>query len=125
MNIKIKKFASRVFYNLRKNDNISTDDILNSLDPDKNLNNLHFAEGGRSNSPILFTYDHKYLIKLITVKERELFMKIISQFYKKMSENLSFLSRIYGMYNIVINNKQEVTVIILKNMNEISPMVKL
>jgi hypothetical protein len=84
------------------------------------LENLHFADGGRSNSPILFTHDEKYLIKIITSQERELFMKIISQFLKKMTENNSFLSRIYGLYSVIVNEKPEITVIIMKNMNVLS-----
>lgn len=95
-----------------------------SLNPDKNLDNLNFADGGRSNSPILFTHDQKYLIKIITSSEKELFLKILSQFYKKMTDNFSFLSRIYGLYNIITNEKPEVTVIIMKNMNELSSKVK-
>lgn len=124
INIKIKKFGSKIFHNIRKHDGILTEDILASLNPDKNLDNLNFADGGRSNSPILFTYDQKYLIKIITSSEKELFVKILSQFYKKMVDNVSFLSRIYGMYNIITNEKPEVTVIIMKNMNELSSKVK-
>jgi len=97
---------------------------LASLNPDKNLDNLNFADGGRSNSPILFTHDQKYLIKIITSTEKELFLKILSQFHKKMTDNVSFLSRIYGLYNIIANEKPEVTVVILKNMNELSAKVK-
>lgn len=94
-----------------------------SLNPDKNLDNLNFADGGRSNSPLLFTHDQKYLIKIITSSEKELFLKILSQFYKKMIDHSSFLSRIYGFYNIIANEKPEVSVIILKNMNELSSKV--
>lgn len=85
---------------------------------------MNFADGGRSNSPILFTHDQKYLIKIITSSEKELFLKVLSQFHKKMVDNTSFLSRIYGLYNIIANEKPEVTVIILKNMNELSQKVK-
>lgn len=123
INIKIKKFGSKIFHNIRKHDGISTEDILASLNPDKNLDNLNFADGGRSNSPILFTHDQKYLVKIITSSEKELFLKILSQFHKKMTDNVSFLSRIYGMYNIITNEKPEITVIILKNMNELSSKV--
>jgi hypothetical protein len=41
-----------------------------------------------------------------------------------MIDNMSFVSRIYGLYNIIANEKPEVTVIIMKNMNELSSKVK-
>lgn len=87
------------------------------------MDNLYFAEGGRSNSPILFTHDQKYLIKIISTKEKDLLLKLLSQFYKKMNENTSFLCRIYGLYNIISNKKPEISVIILRNMNELSNKV--
>lgn len=101
---------------MRTIDNIELEDILLSLNPDKNFDNLNFASGGRSDCPILFTYDRKFLIKIITKKERELFLKILREFRERLI-NGSILSKIYGLFDFIINHKEENTFIILKNMN--------
>jgi hypothetical protein len=116
LNLKIYTYESKIFSELRKIDRIEIEHILFSLNPDKNFDNLNFANGGRSECPILFTYDKKYLIKIITKKEREIFLKLINDF-KEVLKKGSFLSKIYGLFDLIINNKDENTFIILKNMN--------
>jgi hypothetical protein len=116
LNLKIYTYESKIFHELRKIDNIKIEDILLSFNPDKNFDNLNFATGGRSECPILFTHDKKYLIKVITKKERELFIKLLFGF-KEIIKKESFLSKIYGLFDMIINNKEENTFIILKNMN--------
>jgi hypothetical protein len=66
--VKIRKYSPKIFYCLRKIDNISNDDYLLSLSPKDNLKIIKesFASGGRSANPIIFTYDKKYLLKTIS-----------------------------------------------------------
>jgi len=62
-------------------------------------------------------------MKIITKKERYLFLKILNEFMDLMIKG-SFLSKIYGLFDLVINHKEENTFIILKNMNVLPKKVK-
>ncbi len=113
---KIKKFAEKVFAHLRKFDGV--DDILNSLNPDLNIDVIKKAEGGRSGSEVIFTYDKKYLIKRIPKDEKISLMNMLSSFHHFMITSQSLLCKIYGLYNITVNSFSEYF-ILMKNMNEL------
>jgi hypothetical protein len=43
-------------------------------------------------------------------------MKILPEYHLRMKEGKSFLCRVYGLYSIMINNKEQAYVIVMKNM---------
>jgi hypothetical protein len=79
-----------------------------------------FASGGNSDSPIIFTHDRKYLIKSISRSEKEMLMKILPEYHQRMKDGKSFICRVYGLYSIMINNKEQAYVIVMRNMCDLS-----
>ena len=111
-----------VFHNIRKIDGIKLEDYKDSLSPIKNKEKItqSFASGGNSDNPIIFTHDKKYLIKSISRSEKDMFVKILPEYHRRMKEVKSFLCRVYGLYCILINNKEQAYVIVMRNMCDIS-----
>ena len=124
--VKIRKYSPKIFYCIRKIDNISNDDYLLSLSPKDNLKIIKesFASGGRSANPIIFTYDKKYLLKTISKSEKNVLLEILPEYHRKMKDAKSLLCRIYGLYRIDVGGKQSMHLIVMRNMNELPSMTK-
>ena len=124
--VKIRKYSPKIFYCIRKIDNISNDDYLLSLSPKDNLKIIKesFASGGRSANPIIFTYDKKYLLKAISKSEKNVLLEILPEYHRKMRDAKSLLCRIYGLYRIDVGGKQSMHLIVMRNMNELPSMTK-
>lgn len=120
--VKIRKYASIVFKDIRERDGLYSGSMIDSLDYKKNSNHLSeaFASGGRSANPILYTYDRKYLIKTISKNEKNILVKMLPEFHRRMHDENSLLCRIYGLYKIQISDKQSAHIIIMRNMCELS-----
>ena len=125
MSIQLKKYAPLVFYLIRKIDGIKLDDYKESLSPLKNKDKISqsFASGGNSDNPIIFTHDRRYLIKSISRSEKEMLVKILPEYHLRMKEGKSFICRLYGLYSIMINNKEQAYVIVMRNMCDLSYIV--
>ena len=125
-NVKIRKYSPKIFYCLRKIDNILTKDYLLSLSPKDNLKIIKesFAIGGRSANPIIFTYDKKLLLKTISKSEKDVLLKMLPEYHRRMRDTKSLLCRIYGLYRIEVIGKQSMHLIVMRNMNELPSMTK-
>lgn len=101
---------------------IKPEEYKDSLSPIKNKDKItqSFASGGNSDNPIIFTYDKKYLIKSISRGEKDMFVNILPEYHRRMKEVKSYLCRVYGLYSIFINNKEQAYVIVMKNVCDIS-----
>lgn len=127
MNVKVRKYAPVVFHHLQRIDEISVSELITSLDPEKNMKIIRdsFAQGGRSANPILFTYDKKFLLKTISKNEKNVFIKMLPEFHRRMRDCKSYLCRIYGVFRIKVGDKMDTHVIIMRNMNELSNDTKM
>ena len=76
--------------------------MIDSLHPIKNMEKIHesVASGGRSQNPILFTWDKKFLVKTISKAEKNMFLSMLPEYHKKMKDAKSLLCRIYGLFRI-------------------------
>ena len=126
VSIQLKKYAPLVFHIIRKLDGIKIDDYKESLNPLKNKEKIQksFASGGNSDSPIIFTHDKHFLIKSISRREKDKFIKILPEYHLRMKEAKSFICRVYGLYSIIINNKEQAYIIVMRNMNDLSENVR-
>ena len=124
--VTIRKYSPKIFYCLRKIDGISTNDYLLSLSPKDNLKIIKesFASGGRSANPIIFTYDKKLLLKTISKSEKNVMLGILPEYHRRMRDTKSLLCRIYGLYRIEVKGKQEMHIIVMRNMNELPSLTK-
>ena len=124
--VTMRKYSPKIFYSLRKIDGISTNDYLSSLSPKDNLKIIKesFASGGRSANPIIFTYDKKLLLKTISKSEKNVMLDILPEYHRRMRDTKSLLCRIYGLYRIEVKGKQEMHLIVMRNMNELPSLTK-
>ena len=124
--VTIRKYSPKIFYALRKIDGISTNDYLLSLSPKDNLKIIKesFASGGRSSNPIIFTYDKKLLLKTISKSEKNVMLDILPEYHRRMRDTKSLLCRIYGLYRIEVKGKQDMHIIVMRNMNELPSLTK-
>jgi len=124
--VKVRKYAPAVFHHIRKIDEISVRDCLNSLDPDMNMKIIteSFASGGRSANPIIFTHDKKFLLKTISKSEKNILLKLLPEYHRRMRDLKSYLCRIYGVFRIQLGDKEDVHILLMKNMSDLSNDVK-
>lgn len=119
IHFKVKSFCPLVFHHLRLIDKVSIDELIQSLDPIKNLSlfNELGVSGGRGDNSISYTWDKKMLIKTITKQEKRLFKhQMLRNYHSRMRDTKSLLCRIYGLFKIEINNKGSIHVLLQKNM---------
>jgi hypothetical protein len=126
MRVTLRKYAPMVFSHIFKVDHLSIKQILASLDPEQNLKIIKdsFASGGRSSNPIIFTHDKKFLLKTITKEEKNIFIKMLPEYHRRMRDCKSYLCRIYGIFRIRVYNKQDAHIILMRNMNELPSQVQ-
>jgi len=125
MRVSLRKYAPMVFFHIIKIDSLDIKQILASLDPEKNLKIIKdsFASGGRSSNPIIFTHDKKFLLKTITKEEKNIFIKMLPEYHRRMKDCNSYLCRIYGIFRIRVGVKEDAHIILMRNMNELPSKV--
>ena len=127
-NFRIKEYCPFVFHHLRCIDNVSIDDIIRSLDPIKNLSKLRELKvnGGRGDNSISTTWDKKILLKTINKTEKKIFIdKMIKEYHSRIRDTKSLLCRIYGLFEIDLNDKGNIHVLLQKNMDDLPSETKI
>lgn len=71
----------------------------------QNLKNINSAQGGRSGSTVLFTFNQEFVIKTITASEKNVLLKILPDYSKRIAFSTSRLVRIIGMFRIKPGNQ--------------------
>ena len=125
---KIREYCPFVFHHLRNIDEVSIDDIIKSLDPIKNLSKLRELKvtGGRGDNSISTTWDKKILLKTINKNEKEIFIdKMIKEYHSRIRDTKSLLCRIYGLFEIDLNDKGNIHVLLQKNMDDLPSETKI
>jgi hypothetical protein len=121
LEFKVLSYSPFVFHHLRLLDKMSIDDILKSLDVNKNLKIINDAKvtGGRGDNTIFRTWDKKIIIKTIDEDEKNLFIKkMLEEYHERMRDTKSILSHILGVYKIELGDKGESNVMLQRNMND-------
>ena len=110
-----------MFHHIRIIDELSIKECLNSLDPEKNFSiiNESFASGGKSANPIIFTHDKRFLLKTISKNEKNILLKLLPEYHRRMRDLKSYLCRIYGVFRIKLGNKADVHILLMRNMCEL------
>ena len=90
---------------------------MNALNLEMNRNMVFKAgEGaGASGSFFFFSYDSRFLIKTMTSAEKKTLLSKLPQFIKHftLSENKTFIAKIYGVYTIKSNIFDDLHVMIM------------
>ena len=117
LSIKIINYAPKSFAYLRQIENINIDEMINSFLPQNNRQGLSKSQG-KSGSFFISTDDNKYMIKSLKSDEIDL---IRNGFLKKYinhideTNNKSLLCRLYGMFNIILAQGDEILIIVMRN----------
>ena len=121
--IEVISFLNVLFDLIRRIKSITKNEVLLSFHPERNLESLsnkrNFRGGGRSGIPISMTYDNKFLIKGISITEKNVLKKMIFDYYSRIKTN-SLLCPILGMFKYRSKNNNPEYEIIMKNMAEIT-----
>jgi len=121
LKVKICKYMPLVFHHLRIIDKISIDKILEGLDPLKNLENIMSTKinGGRSDNPIIYTWNKLFILKTISKQEKNIFEKMVKDYQMRLRDTKTLICRIYGLYKIKVADQYDSFVILMRNMCEL------
>ena len=116
LNIKVIDYAPKCFSFLRKFEKIDIDKMIESFLPKNNSQGLKKSQG-KSGSFFISTDDNKYMIKTLKSDELELLKHtFLYNYINHIKKNPnSLLCRLYGMYNIILGQGDEVLIIVMRN----------
>ena len=116
IDVKIIDYAPKIFAYLRNLENIDIDQMAESFLPKNNKRGISESQG-KSGSFFISTDDNQYMIKTLKVDEFDLIRKtFLNEYEKYIKKNPnSLLCRIYGMYNIILSQGQEILIIVMRN----------
>lgn len=107
--VSLLEYEAGIFTVIRKNSEIDSDLLLDSLlthDNLKSLAELKSNEGGKSNSFFFSSSNDKIVIKTITTEERKVFLKFLPNYAKRVIKHPeSKLVRILGLFQILPHNQ--------------------
>lgn len=111
----------KVFDSLRKIENVEDKDLAYSFDPEKNADSLRNIKesDGKSGSFFFYSHDKKFIIKTINDTEKSAVNDIFLKEYTiHMNEfyDSSIITKIYGIYTIVLSNKSSINIILMQNL---------
>lgn len=120
--LRIIEYAPKIFSEIRKDLNISIQNLIESLCPKNNYEAIHnFLTGsGKSNSFFFFSDDKQFMIKTLKISEFKILFEnnhFIKEYYLHLKRNRdSLLSRFLGVYQIIINNQEPFYFLLTENM---------
>lgn len=95
---------------------VSNEDYIKSLGPENFLGNLiiiknrslrELCSTGKSGSFFYYSYDSKFVLKTIPLKEFEFYKSILMDYYNHMDTNPdTFIQRFYGLHTMMFNDQQ-------------------
>ena len=121
----ITEYFPQKFDDLRKNDGITDDVMIKSFSPIKNKNVIEKTREskGKSGSFFFYSHDRKFIIKTITNEEKVTMDEILIDYYNYVKEHkATLITKIYGIYTVVIKNASSVNVILMQNLFGCSPI---
>ena len=121
----IIEYEPEIFNDLRKNDEISDEIMIKVFSPSKNKSAIDkMSESkGKSGSFFFYSHDRKFIIKTITEGEKNTLSNILHDYYNYIKDHKNtVITKIYGIYTIVIKNASSVNVILMQNLFGCSPI---
>ncbi len=117
LSIKVINYAPKSFAYLRQIENINIHEMVESFLPKNNKQGLKKSQG-KSGSFFISTDDNKYMIKSLKSDEIDLIRNgFLSKYIRHIKEtkNKSLLCRLYGMFNIIFPQGDEILIIVMRN----------
>ena len=110
--------APLYFQSVQQVNGITTDVLLEAMDPEKNRDMVFKAgEGaGASGSFFFFSHNKRFIIKTMSESELKMFLGILPYYELHLKENKeSLLSRIYGVYTIRMKGLATIHLMLMAN----------
>ena len=117
LNIRVINYAPKSFAYLRQIEDIDIDKMINSFLPKNNKTGLSKSQG-KSGSFFISTDDNKYMIKSLKSDEIDLIRNgFLTKYIQHIdfTKNKSLLCRLYGMFNIIFGQGDEILIIVMRN----------
>lgn len=93
-----KEYAPEVFASIRYNFNISSNEYIKSFC--SHFDSLKFTTNSKNGEFFCTTKDQRFDIKTISMNEKHTLLYNLAQYYKHMITFPSFLTPIYGLYEV-------------------------
>ena len=116
LDVTVIEYAPKIFAYLRNLEHIDIDSMAESFLPKNNKNGISESQG-KSGSFFISTDDNQYMIKTLRVDEFDLIRKtFLNEYVSYITKNTSsLLCRIYGMFNIILSQGDEMLIIVMRN----------
>ena len=104
-------------------DNIDKDVIKLSLSAKRNRDQVFQAgeSQGKSGSFFFFSHDRKFIIKTMYDDELKVFLQALPDYFKHLKANPgSLIARIYGLFNVKIQDISPVNLLLMANTIRVS-----
>jgi hypothetical protein len=116
--IEVTQLAPDIFNCIRRQDKVTNEDIIASLNP-KDNREMAFKAGegsGKSGSFFFFSHDRNFIIKTMSPGEYKTFLNLFKSFMHHLMHNRdSLLARIYGVFTVKIEKLEPVHLIMMGN----------
>lgn len=121
----IIEYLPVIFNDLRINDEINDEVMIRAFNPSKNkaaIDKMSESKG-KSGSFFFYSHDRKFIIKTISSEEKTTLLDILHDYFNYIkAHNSTLLTKIYGIYTVVIKNASSVNVILMQNLFGCSPI---
>ena len=116
LDVEVIDYCPKVFAYLRKLEKIDIDKMIESFLPKNNKQGIKESQG-KSGSFFISTDNNKYMIKTLKSDELELLKHVfLKEYVHHIEKNPdSLLCRLYGMYNIIFGQGDEILIIVMRN----------
>ena len=121
----IIEYLPDIFDDLRKDDEINDEVMIGVFSPSKNKSAIEkMSESkGKSGSFFFYSHDRKFIIKTISAEERKTLLDIFHDYFNYIKTNeTTLITKIYGVYTLVIKNASSVNIILMQNLFGCSPI---
>lgn len=119
VNVNVVVHAPLFFKSIQQANGVTAEVLINSLSPKENRDMVFkVGEGaGASGSFFFFSQDRKFIIKTMTQKELDRFLRMLPYYEIHLSETKkSLLARIYGVYTIKMESYgQNINIVLMAN----------
>ena len=119
VNFNVVVHAPLFFKSIQQANGVTAEVLINSLSPKENRDMVFkVGEGaGASGSFFFFSQDRKFIIKTMTQKELDRFLRMLPYYEIHLSETKkSLLARIYGVYTIKMESYgQNINIVLMAN----------
>ena len=121
----IIEYLPEIFNDLRTKDEISDEVMIKAFSPSKNKSAIDkMSESkGKSGSFFFYSHDRKFIIKTISSDEKNTLLGILHDYYNYIKDHeTTLITKIYGIYTLVIKNASSVNIILMQNLFGCSPI---